>query len=181
MFIQFTLFCLCLQLAASAPIHYRSARQPIPSEAVERRTVISQDKGEHFVKRAHRKAKVMNTLFPVETIQRWTTAPGTDETVPLGDDTFQPTRDSSGSNKKYSKAKGRKVLKAHYPEGSFKPSHEPKGGFSFYASGPSDVDLTTAKEATFGFSVMFPDGFDFVLAGKLPGFCEFPASMPNLF
>jgi len=65
---------------------------------------------------------------------------------------------------------GKKAIKAHYPKGSFNPSHEPRGGLSFYAPGPSSVDLTTAKEATFGYSVYFPAGFQFNMGGKLPGF-----------
>jgi len=38
-----------------------------------------------------------------------------------------------------------------------------------YAPGPSSVDLTTAKEATFGYSVYFPVGFAFQKGGKMPG------------
>lgn len=60
-------------------------------------------------------------------------------------------------------------MKAHYPKGSYNFGHNPQGGFSFYAPGPAAVDLTTAKEATFGYSVFFPKGFAFNLGGKLPG------------
>jgi hypothetical protein len=63
-------------------------------------------------------------------------------------------------------------MKAHYPKGSFTFSHHPPGGFSFYAPGPVEVDLTTAKEATLGYSVYFPQGFDWKWGGKLPGLCE---------
>jgi hypothetical protein len=66
---------------------------------------------------------------------------------------------------------GKKAMKAHYPKGSYTFGFDPQGGFSFYAPGPADVDLTTAKEATFGYSVFFPEGFDFNLGGKLPGLC----------
>jgi hypothetical protein len=34
--------------------------------------------------------------------------------------------------------------------------------------------LTTAKEATLGYSVLFQDGFEFNLGGKLPGLCTSP-------
>jgi hypothetical protein len=64
-------------------------------------------------------------------------------------------------------------MQAHYPQGSYNFQHDPKGGFSFYAPGPSDVDLTTAKEATFGYSVYFENDFDFNLGGKLPGLCMY--------
>ena len=63
-------------------------------------------------------------------------------------------------------------MQAHYPKGSYTFGHQPQGGISFYAPGPSDVDLTTAKEATFGYSVMFDEGFDWNKGGKLPGLCE---------
>ena len=63
-------------------------------------------------------------------------------------------------------------MQAHYPKGSYNFDNSPQGGFSFYAPGPSSVDLTTAKEATFGYNIYFPSGFDFVKGGKLPGLCE---------
>ncbi|EIN05843.1 hypothetical protein PUNSTDRAFT_91469 [Punctularia strigosozonata HHB-11173 SS5] len=61
-------------------------------------------------------------------------------------------------------------MQAIYPNGSYTFSHTPRGGISFYASGPDSVDLTTAKEATFGYSVFFQDGFEWNMGGKLPGF-----------
>ena len=67
---------------------------------------------------------------------------------------------------------GKKSMKAHFPQGSYTFSHSPQGGFSFYAPGPASVDLTTAKEATFGYTAYFPSGFDFVKGGKVPGLCE---------
>lgn len=63
-------------------------------------------------------------------------------------------------------------MQAHYPKGSYTFTHSPEGGLSFYAPGPDTVDLTTAKEATFGYSVMFEDGFEWQKGGKLPGLCE---------
>jgi hypothetical protein len=60
-------------------------------------------------------------------------------------------------------------MQAHYPQGSFNFQHEPQGGISFYAPGPDSLDITTAKELTFGYSVYFPEGFDFNKGGKLPG------------
>jgi len=60
-------------------------------------------------------------------------------------------------------------MKITYPEGSYNFQHEPLGGVSWYAPGPANVDLTTAKEVTFGYSVYFEDGFDFNIGGKLPG------------
>ena len=70
-------------------------------------------------------------------------------------------------------------LKAHYPKGSYKPSVAPCGGCGFYAPGPSSVDLTTAKEVLFSYSIYFPSGFQFVKGGKLPGLCESPLDLEN--
>jgi hypothetical protein len=42
---------------------------------------------------------------------------------------------------------------------------------SFFTSGPPNVDLTTAKEATVAYSVYFEPGFAFNHGGKMPGFC----------
>jgi hypothetical protein len=64
---------------------------------------------------------------------------------------------------------GKKAMKAHFPKGSYTFTHKPQGGLSFYAPGPSSVDLSTAKEATFGYSVFFEQGFGFQKGGKLPG------------
>jgi hypothetical protein len=60
---------------------------------------------------------------------------------------------------------------AIFPKGSCSLSNT-NGGFSFYSPGPENVDLTTAKEVTFGYSVMFEEGFQFNMGGKLPGLCE---------
>lgn len=64
---------------------------------------------------------------------------------------------------------GKPAMQAHYPKGSYNFGHFPQGGFSFYAPGPQNIDLTTAKEVTFGYSIFFEQGFDWVLGGKLPG------------
>jgi hypothetical protein len=86
---------------------------------------------------------------------------------------LRPEKELSELSHEYTDAPdGKKAMKAHYPAGSYNFQHKPLGGFSFYAPGPDHVDLTTAKEATFGYSVYFPKGFDFVKGGKLPGLCE---------
>lgn len=59
-------------------------------------------------------------------------------------------------------------LVANYPKGSYAGSDNPGiAGFIFEASGNADVE--NAKEAKMTYQVKFPKGFDFVLAGKLPG------------
>ncbi|KAF8970939.1 polysaccharide lyase family 14 protein [Flammula alnicola] len=110
-------------------------------------------------------------LFPSSRgVSSWTTLPGASGALPLSDATLRPNHVAEGPPHTYVKAPdGRLALRAHYPKGSYNPSGTPRGGISFYAPGPNNVDLTTAKEATFGYSVMFPNGFDFVKGGKLPG------------
>lgn len=106
--------------------------------------------------------------------QGWTTVPGVEGGVPLSDATFKPTKLLSGLPHSYVNAPdGKKAMKAHYPKGSYTFGHSPEGGLSFYSPGPSNVDLTTAKEVTFGYSVMFDKNFQFTKGGKLPGLCEF--------
>ncbi|KAJ8093470.1 hypothetical protein PM082_020327 [Marasmius tenuissimus] len=58
------------------------------------------------------------------------------------------------------------AIQVFYPQGSTNPSSKPRGGAQFYAS---PIDLSTAKNVTFAYSVFFPIGFDFVKGGKLPG------------
>ncbi|EKM83147.1 hypothetical protein AGABI1DRAFT_34922 [Agaricus bisporus var. burnettii JB137-S8] len=113
---------------------------------------------------------LLGDLFPIaDKLLSWTTIPS-DGSLPLSDSTFRPQKEIKDLSHDYIDAPdGKKSMKAHYPKGSYNFQHTPKGGFSFYAPGPEDVDLTTAKEATFGYSVYFPEGFDFVKGGKLPG------------
>ena len=95
-----------------------------------------------------------------------------DDALPLSDNTLGVTKLLSALTHNFVKAPdGKYSMQAHYPKGSYTFTHQPKGGFSFYAPGPASVDLTTAKEATFGFTTYFPSGFDFVKGGKIPGLC----------
>lgn len=98
----------------------------------------------------------------------------------MSDATLRPVKVASGMTHDYVNAPdGMYSMQAVYPEGSYTPSNTPRGGFSFYAPGPAAVDLTTAKEATFGYSVYFPTGFDFVKGGKLPGLCTVKFSLDD--
>jgi hypothetical protein len=114
-----------------------------------------------------------SALFPVQNIVKsWSTANIVPNALPLADATFHPTDLLSGLSNTYTSAPdGKQSLRARYPEGSYTFEHSPLGGFSFYAPGPNSIDLTTAKEATLAYSVLFQDGFEFNLGGKLPGLC----------
>lgn len=113
-------------------------------------------------------------LFPLGFGKKsWTTSEGADGALPLSDATLKPTKVMNALSRDVVKAPDGKLgMKAHYPQGSYTFTHSPLGGFSFYAKGPSDVDLSTALEATFGYSVFFEEDFDYQLGGKLLGFCE---------
>ncbi|KAF9453666.1 polysaccharide lyase family 14 protein [Macrolepiota fuliginosa MF-IS2] len=53
--------------------------------------------------------------------------------------------------------------------------HGPQGGFSSYAPGPSKLDLTATEEATFGYSISFPDSS----TGRAASFLVFVDSGDN--
>ncbi|OCH86197.1 hypothetical protein OBBRIDRAFT_738440 [Obba rivulosa] len=109
-------------------------------------------------------------VFPVSESNSWTTVSGAPDALPLADSTFNIFDNINALSHSYVSAPdGTQAMQAHYPEGSYNFQHSPQGGFSFYATGPSDVDLTNAKEVTFGYSVYFPEGFQFNKGGKLPG------------
>jgi len=114
---------------------------------------------------------LVSALFPVAHAQSdaWTTSSSGSPHVSLSDSTFRPTHLMSSLSHNYLTFSGKSAMQAHYPKGSWTPANSPAGGLSFYAPGPSDVDLTTAKEATLGYSVFFGDGFEFNKGGKLPG------------
>ncbi|KAG6861776.1 hypothetical protein C0995_012280 [Termitomyces sp. Mi166 len=57
-------------------------------------------------------------------------------------------------------------IQLFYPAGSINPAQKPVGGAQFYAT---PLDLTGAKNVSLGYSVFFPEGFDWVLGGKMPG------------
>ena len=120
-----------------------------------------------------RAAGTLSNLFPVSGSPRWTTLAGAQGALSLSNSTLRPQKVTNRCPFTYENSPdGVNSLKAHYPKGSYKPSVDPCGGVSFYAPGPASVDLTTAKEALFSYSVYFPEGFNFVKGGKLPGLCE---------
>ncbi|KAG5339741.1 hypothetical protein C0989_003855 [Termitomyces sp. Mn162] len=113
----------------------------------------------------------LQSLFPVSGFSKsWSTSPLASNSFSLSDSTFRPTKGISALSHNFVAAPdGKKAMQAHFPQGSYTFGHNPQGGVSFYAPGPSSVDLTTAKEATFGYSVFFEKGFAFNKGGKLPG------------
>lgn len=59
------------------------------------------------------------------------------------------------------------VLQIYYPANSYTPSELPVGGTQFYALSPFDLSLV--QSVTFNYSVFFPEYYNFVMGGKLPG------------
>ncbi|EMD34310.1 polysaccharide lyase family 14 protein [Gelatoporia subvermispora B] len=109
-------------------------------------------------------------VFPVSEDNSWTTVQGAPSGLPLADSTFNLFDEIKALTHSYVAAPdGKQSMQAHYPAGSYNFQHDPQGGFSFYATGPDSVNLTSAKEVTFAYSVYFPEGYQFVKGGKLPG------------
>ncbi|EJF56285.1 hypothetical protein DICSQDRAFT_175023 [Dichomitus squalens LYAD-421 SS1] len=110
------------------------------------------------------------TLFPILSNDSWSVSSQIRNALPFNDATLRPTKEAHDYSHPYVSAPdGVYSIKAFYPKGSYNPSGTPRGGLSFYAPGPQSVDLTTAREATLTYSVLFEEGFDFVKGGKLPG------------
>src|SRR5258708_1784592 len=114
-------------------------------------------------------------VFPLgRGLRSWTTLQSAGDTLPISDATFRPIRGNKALTNVMVMSPGpnsRPTMLAIFLEGCHSRS-ETKGGFSFYAPGPPSADLTAAKEVTFGYSVMFEQGFQFNEGGKLPGLCE---------
>jgi hypothetical protein len=117
----------------------------------------------------------ISDLFPLGIPHKsWTTWSCSSKPRSLSDKTLRPTHEGKPRHH-YAKAPdGAKSLKVFFPKNSFGLHSNPGGGVSFYASGPEDVDMTTAKEITFGYSVFFDKGYAFNKGGKLPGICTSP-------
>jgi hypothetical protein len=109
-------------------------------------------------------------LFPVgQTKQLWSTSSLVDGAIALTEKTLRPVSVMSGLPNEFTKGPdGKNAIKVTYKKGSYRYIGK-NGGISIYARGPADVDLTTAKEATFGYSVYFEKGFEFNKGGKLFG------------
>ncbi|EKM56100.1 polysaccharide lyase family 14 protein [Phanerochaete carnosa HHB-10118-sp] len=117
------------------------------------------------------RTSISSPLFPVSPqLSYWTTSSSIPGALPLADSTFRPHNQITALQHPYVDAPdGELSMQAYYPAGSYNFQNSPQGGFSFYAPGPTSVDLTTAKEATFGYTAYFPASFDFVKGGKVPG------------
>ena len=120
-------------------------------------------------------------VFPLgRGLQSWTTLQSAGDALPIADATFRPTKDNKAlthDTVTSPEVNSSPAMLAIFPKGCHSRS-QTKGGFSFCAPGPANVDLTTAREVTFGYSVMFEQDFQFNKGGKLPGLCE---SSSNLF
>ena len=123
--------------------------------------------------RAAKVASALSSLFPLGTSgSSWSTASAAEDSRGLNDATLRPQSVLKSSPYTYTTAPdGSRAIKGHFNQGAYVFNRN--SGFSFYALGPKEVDLTEAKEITFGYSVFFPKGFNFQLGGKLPGAGEF--------
>lgn len=121
-------------------------------------------------------------LYPIKpTFGGWTTSKIFERTLHIDDKTFRSVEILPNTTGRVLEAPDGVVsLEAFYPKGSYTFGYTPRGGLSFYAPGPEDVDLTTAREATFAYTVLFLEGFDWVKGGKIPGFCTSPFPLPRV-
>ncbi|KAI0085945.1 hypothetical protein BDY19DRAFT_895620 [Irpex rosettiformis] len=109
-------------------------------------------------------------LAPLGFENGWSTSSSAPNALSLSDSTFRPHDKISALPWNYKNAPdGKLSLVAHYPQGSWNFQGSPLGGLSAYLSGPSGFDFSKAKEVVFGYSLLFEDGFDFNLGGKLFG------------
>jgi hypothetical protein len=124
-------------------------------------------------------------LFPIPLRDSWTTLPS----APAGhgsEATVTPLDyDALGVGKKtkhvvYSTIRapgnvpqGSKAWPAFFPAGSYSPSAMPRGGLGMYIPGPVGHwwNNTAVTEVMFSYAVLFPDEFEPVRGGKLPGLC----------
>ncbi|GAA93796.1 polysaccharide lyase family 14 protein [Mixia osmundae IAM 14324] len=77
-----------------------------------------------------------------------------------------PTTVYSAVGLNYAGSNNHSAIRAFYPAGSFSPGNQPIGGFGMYAQ---PLNLASAKNVSFSYSVLFPKDFNFVMGGKLPG------------
>jgi hypothetical protein len=113
---------------------------------------------------------IMAKLLPAEkTLESWSTCSEADNPLELSDKTLRPNHIMTSLSRDYVNFSGKRAIHAHYEKGSYAFGRGTEGGLSFYAPGPSSLDLTKAKEAWYGYSVYFPKNFDWVLGGKLFG------------
>jgi len=126
-------------------------------------------------------ASALTSLFPLGTPgASWSTAQAADSPLNLNDATLRPQSALRSSPYTYTTAPdGSRAIKGHFNQGAY--VFNKGSGFSFYAIGPKEVDLTDAKEMTFGYSVFFPKGFNFQLGGKLPGAGEYSFPSNHVF
>lgn len=95
------------------------------------------------------RAGTLKDIFPLgNNFTSWSMSSMVDGHLALQTSTFRPHNAISALNPKYEKAPdNRNSMLAHFPKGSV-AYKDPLGGLSFYAPGPGNVDLTTAKEGT---------------------------------
>lgn len=167
---------LCTSVVSAAPIPVRrlEGHPPPPSTRAKTLTrIVTRGLAKSITGAILLRANndTLSQLFPIQgSSSNWTTLASASGALPLDDNTLRPHNVAEGVKHTYVNYDGKLSLKSHYPAGSWSPHGSPKGGISFYAPGPANVDLTTASEAIFSYSVLFPTGFDFVKGGKLPGF-----------
>jgi len=106
----------------------------------------------------------------------FTTADGVEvdgvSSIGLSDSALNVIKVTSGLTHNVVQQDGKTAWQAVYPQGSWNPSNAPKGGFGLYVNGTDDFKAAVAAGANqviFGYSIMFQDGFEWNMGGKIPG------------
>lgn len=133
---------------------------------------------------------LQNSLFPTSHTYSsgFTTAsnvsvPGV-ASVPLSDSSLNVNKVASGLTHNVVQQSGKTAWAAFYPKGSWSPTNTPKGGLGFYVNGTNDFSKAAAagaKQVIFGYSVMFQQGWQWNIGGKLPGGCKSSSMHALLF
>lgn len=114
-------------------------------------------------------SKSMRILFPAATSKisslSWSTNKQAPNSIALSDSALGATNVMRLSHDVKDAPDGSRAMEISFNKGSYNFKGL-QGGFSFVAYGPDNIPLTTAKEATFAYSIFFQDGFQFNKGGE---------------
>ncbi|KAG9049084.1 hypothetical protein FS837_011212 [Tulasnella sp. UAMH 9824] len=153
-------------LTATATTSATSTHSPSP--------ISKDDKADDDSKTQSTPPGLLSVLPPAGIRAGWTLAPADSADVKslvLSDDLFDIVKEIKDLPHDVVTVDGKKAIHGHMEKGAVALNDSPRGGFSFYTPGPKDskLDLSKAREVSFGYSVKFSKGYDFNKGGKLPG------------
>lgn len=110
-------------------------------------------------------------IFPGGTASgsKWSTNPAFKGAIALSDEALRATKVIARLSHPVVEMQGKKAMQISFAKDSYAYRSKALGGVSFYAPGPANQPITNAKVFTFAFAVLFEEGFQFNIGGKLPG------------